>query len=322
MKILIADDDPVSRRLLEKTLLQAGYDVLAVPNGMAAAEQLCKQDGPRLALLDWEMPELDGPAVCREVRKKKDQGYVYMILLTSKGLKTDIVTGLGSGADDYLTKPFDSGELKARLRTGQRILHLEGRLVEARENMRFKATHDALTSLFNRGVIMELLGREISRSRRERIPTAILLCDVDHFKSINDTHGHLIGDEVLQEAARRLLLSVRSYDYVGRYGGEEFLIILNNCDPVSAPRRAEEIRRSLSDTPVHTSIGPLLVTMSMGVHQTANWGVQSVEELLHQVDGAMYAAKTAGRNRISFTKLEIPSDANHVVPTETERSLR
>jgi two-component system, cell cycle response regulator len=319
MKILIADDDPVSRRLLEKTLLQAGYDVSAVPNGMAAAEQLCKQDGPRLALLDWEMPELDGPGVCREVRKKKDQGYVYMILLTSKGLKTDIVTGLGSGADDYLTKPFDSGELKARLRTGQRILHLEGRLVEARENMRFKASHDALTSLFNRGVIMELLGREISRSRRERVPTAILLCDVDHFKSINDTHGHLIGDEVLREAARRLLLSVRSYDYVGRYGGEEFLIILNNCDPVSAPRRAEEIRRSLSDTPVHTSVGPLLVTMSMGVHQTANWGVQSVEELLHQVDGAMYAAKAAGRNRLSFT---IPSDADHVVPSETERSLR
>jgi diguanylate cyclase (GGDEF)-like protein len=319
MKILIADDDPVSRRLLEKTLLRAGYDVLAVPNGMAAAEQLCKPDGPRLALLDWEMPELDGPAVCREVRKKKDQGYVYMILLTAKGLKTDIVTGLGSGADDYLTKPFDSGELKARLRTGQRILHLEGRLVEARENMRFKASHDALTSLFNRGVIMELLGREISRSRRERVPTAILLCDVDHFKNVNDTHGHLIGDEVLREAARRLLLSVRSYDYVGRYGGEEFLIILNNCDPVSAPRRAEEIRRSLSDTPVHTSVGPLLVTMSMGVHQTANWGVQSVEELLHQVDGAMYAAKAAGRNRLSFT---IPSVANHVVASETERSLR
>ena len=163
---------------------------------MVAAEQLGKQDGPRLALLDWEMPELDGPAVCREVRKKKDQGYVYMILLTSKGLKPDIVTGLGSGADDYLTKPFDSGELKARLRTGQRILHLEGRLVEARENMRFKATHDSLSSLFNRGVIVEVLGREISRSRRERIPTAILLCDIDHFKTINDSHGHLVGDEV------------------------------------------------------------------------------------------------------------------------------
>ena len=322
MKILIADDDPVSRRLLEKTLQVAGYDVLAVPNGLAAAEQLCKQDGPRLALLDWEMPELDGPAVCREVRKKKDQGYVYMVLLTSKGLKTDIVTGLGSGADDYLTKPFDSGELKARLRTGQRILHLEGRLVEARENMRFKATHDTLTSLFNRGVIVELLGREVSRSRRERVPTAILLCDVDHFKNINDTHGHLVGDEVLQEAARRLLLSVRSYDYVGRYGGEEFLIILNNCDPVSGPRRAEEIRRSLSDTPVQTGIGPLLVTMSMGVHQTQNWGVRTVEELLHDVDLAMYAAKAAGRNRISFTEPDISSDADHQVSTAPARSSR
>ena len=173
---------------------------------------------------------------------------------------------------------------------------------EARENMRFKATHDALTSLFNRGAIMELLGREISRSRRERVPAAILRCDVDHFKDINDTYGHLIGDEVLQEAARRLLLSVRSYDYVRRYGGEELLIILSNCDPVSAARRAEEIRKSLSDTPVQTSIGPLLVTVSMGVHQTQNWGVRTVEKLSHEVDSAMYAAaKAEGRNRISLT---------------------
>jgi diguanylate cyclase (GGDEF)-like protein len=149
-----------------------------------------------------------------------------------------------------------------------------------------------------------------------------LLCDVDHFKSVNDSHGHLVGDEVLQEAARRLLLSVRSYDYVGRYGGEEFLIILNNCDPVSAPRRAEEIRRSLSDTPVQTSAGPLSVTLSMGVHQTENWGVRTVEELLHDVDSAMYAAKAAGRNRISFTKSEISSDADHGAATEAEQSLR
>jgi two-component system, cell cycle response regulator len=163
-----------------------------------------------------------------------------------------------------------------------------------------------LTSLFNRGVIVDLLGREISRSRREHDPVTILMSDVDHFKIINDTHGHLIGDEVLKEAARRMLLSVRSYDYVGRYGGEQFLIILYNCDPASTPRRAEEIRKALSDHPVETSTGTLLVTMSMGVHQTENWGEHTVEALLHQVDSAMYAAKAAGRNRIRFTEPDGP----------------
>jgi two-component system cell cycle response regulator len=320
MKILVADDDQLSRRMLEKTLQRAGYEVVAVQDGLAASEQLCKNDGPRLALLDWEMPKLDGPAVCREVRKQKDHGYVYMILLTSKGLKTDVVAGLGSGADDYLTKPFDAEELKARLRTGQRILHLEGRLVEARENMRFKATHDALTSLFNRGVIMDLLGREITRSRREHVPTAVLLCDVDHFKNVNDTHGHLIGDEVLQEIARRLILSVRSYDYVGRYGGEEFLVILNNCDGSSAPTRADEIRRAIADSSIETSIGPLQLTVSIGVHQADNWGSSSSEELLHEVDTALYAAKAAGRNRVYFAKIEGES-GEKTAPIEPARSL-
>ncbi len=302
MKILIADDEMLSRRLLEKTLLKAGYEVLAVQNGTAAVAELCKVDGPRLALLDWEMPEMDGPAVCREVRKKTDSGYVYMILLTSKGLKTDVVAGLESGADDYLTKPFDAEELKARMRTGQRILDLEGRLVEAREHMRFQATHDSLTSLLNRGVIMDLLGREISRSRRERIPTAIILCDVDHFKAINDSHGHRIGDEVLREVARRLLAAVRSYDYVGRYGGEEFLVILNNCDALSAPGRAEAMRKAISDIPIKTDAGPFTVTTSIGVHQTENWGFRSVETLLHEVDAALYAAKAAGRNCVRFVE--------------------
>jgi diguanylate cyclase (GGDEF)-like protein len=321
MKILIADDDALSRRLLEKTLQRAGYEVTAAENGLMAAQHLCTSDGARLALLDWEMPELSGPEVCREVRRKKDQGYVYMILLTSKGSKTDVVVGLGSGADDYLIKPFDTEELKARLRTGQRILHLEGRLVEAREDMRFKATHDALTSLFNRGVIMDLLGREVSRSRRDRVPTAILLGDVDHFKRINDTHGHPIGDEVLQEIARRLLLSVRSYDYVGRYGGEEFLVILNNCPSAAAPGRAEEIRMAVSSVPVATSIGPLSVTMSMGVHQTDNWGARSMEELLHEVDSALYEAKATGRNRVCFAKPEPSSGRQRAVPVEPAETL-
>lgn len=316
VKILIADDEALSRRMLEKTLHRAGYEVVAVADGLAATEQLCHLDGPRMALLDWEMPELDGPAVCQKVRAIKEHSYVYMVLLTSKRLKTDIVTGLRSGADDYLTKPFDPEELKARLRTGQRILHLEGRLVEAREDMRFKATHDALTSLFNRGVIMDLLWREVSRSRREHIPTAILLGDIDHFKKINDTHGHLVGDQVLQEVARRLLLSVRSYDYVGRYGGEEFLVILNNCPAASAPGRAEEIRTALSGAPVSTGVGQLAVTMSMGMHQAENWGSRTVEELLHEVDIALYAAKAAGRNRVYYAKRDVSADGERIVPAE------
>jgi two-component system cell cycle response regulator len=302
LKILIADDEALSRRLLEKTLERAGYEVIAVENGRAAVRQLCQTDGPRLALLDWVMPELDGPGVCREVRRQQVDSYVYMVLLTSKESKEDIVAGLESGADDYLTKPFNVDELKARLRTGERILHLEGRLVEAREMMRFKATHDALTSIWNRGVIMDLLGRELMRSQRESGCTIVVLGDVDHFKAVNDTHGHLVGDEVLQEIARRLLLSIRSYDFVGRYGGEEFLLVLNNCKPQFAEARAEDIRRVVGNRPIHTLAGPLSITMSFGVLLSDAWGVRPVEELLHEVDAALYAAKAAGRNCIRVAK--------------------
>jgi two-component system, cell cycle response regulator len=302
LKILIADDEALSRRLLEKTLERAGYEVIAVENGRAAVRQLCQADGPRLALLDWVMPELDGPGVCREVRRQQEESYVYMVLLTSKESKEDIVAGLESGADDYLTKPFNVDELKARLRTGERILHLEGRLVEAREMMRFKATHDALTSIWNRGVIMDLLGRELMRSQRESGCTIVLLGDVDHFKSVNDTHGHLVGDEVLQEIARRLLLSIRSYDFVGRYGGEEFLLVLNNCKPQFAENRAEDIRKIVSSRPIQTLAGPLNITMSFGLLLSDVWGVRPVEELLHEVDAALYAAKAGGRNCVRVAK--------------------
>ena len=296
MRILIADDELMSRKLLQKTLERAGYEVTATEDGRLAADQLCQVGGPRLALLDWVMPELDGPGVCREVRKRKEQSYVYMVLLTSKESKEDVVAGLESGADDYLTKPFDPEELKAGLRTGLRILNLEDRLVEAREAMRFQATHDGLTTLWNRGVIMDLLGRELARSRRERISTALLMCDLDHFKNVNDTYGHLAGDDVLKETAKRLLASVRSYDFVGRYGGEEFLVVLNNCNPAYAFARAEEIRKAIAQRPVPSSSGPVPVTMSLGLLLSQEWGCRPMEELLHEADAALYAAKAAGRN--------------------------
>lgn len=302
MKILVAEDEAVSRRMLAKSLERAGYEVICAENGKQALEQLCKLEGPRLALLDWIMPELDGPSVCRAVRKRKEQTYVYMVLLSSKGSKQETVLGLESGADDYLTKPFDAEELRARLRVGERILLLEDRLVEARENMRFRATHDPLTSLLNRGAIMDLLGRELHRSARERKSTAILLGDIDHFKRVNDTWGHVIGDEVLAEVANRLLGAVRSYDFVGRYGGEEFLVVLNSCDPDYAPSRAEQIRKLVSNPPIQTAKGPINVTMSFGVLQSADWGPRSVEELLHEADMALYEAKAAGRDCLRIAK--------------------
>jgi diguanylate cyclase (GGDEF)-like protein len=306
MRILIADDDALSLRLLERTLEREGYEVTAVRNGRLAAEHLCRQDGPRLALLDWVMPEQDGPAVCREVRQKREQVYVHMVLLTSKESKQDVIEGLESGADDYLIKPFDPAELKARLRTGLRILQLEDRLVEAREEMRFKATYDSLTGLFNRGVIMDLLSRELSRTRREDGCTAILLGDVDHFKNVNDTLGHVTGDEVLKEIARRLLASVRLYDFVGRYGGEEFLIVLNKCNLRSALQRAEQIRQAIESLPVQTARGPVPVTMSLGILASTEWGVLPVEELLREADVALYKAKAAGRNCVKLASPHLP----------------
>ncbi len=318
MKILIADDEYMSLHLLRATLERAGYEVVAVDNGVAAADMLCRVDGPRLALLDWMMPKMDGPSVCREVREKRSQQYVHIVLLTSKNSTQEVVAGLESGADDYLVKPFNPEELKARLRTGLRILQLEDSLVEARENMRYQATHDALTSLFNRGIIMELLTKELTRSTRERDCTMLLLGDLDHFKQINDTRGHLTGDEVLREVARRLLGSVRSYDYVGRYGGEEFLIVLNNCDPEGVMSRAEEIRMAIGCAPVAASTGPVPVTMSFGVLMSRDWSAMSAEDLLRKVDAALYDAKNAGRNCCRLAKAPAHEAALH--PVELRRA--
>lgn len=302
MNILIADDDAVSRRLLQITLERAGYTVTAVDNGMTAVRALSQADGPRLALLDWVMPGMDGPAVIRRVRELREQPYVHMILVTSKQSKKDVVAGLDSGADDYLIKPFDPQELRARLRTGRRILLLEDRLVEAREEMRFRATHDPLTSLWNRGMIEELLHRELGRARRdpEHSCLSLVLGDIDHFKEVNDRYGHAAGDAVLREVAARFLGSVRSYDTVSRYGGEEFLILLSGCDMNCAATRAEEIRKTIESRPVATSEGMVPVTISLGVALSLHWENLDGDGLIQQADAALYRAKRAGRNCVAL----------------------
>jgi two-component system cell cycle response regulator len=303
VKILLADDDPVSRRLMERMLQRSGYEVITVENGRQAAQELSTPGGPRLALIDWMMPELDGPSVCCEVRNKLDGAYVYILLLTSRQSSEDIVRGLEAGADDYLTKPCHPAELKARLHTGRRILQLEDNLVEAREEMRFKATHDALTSLWDRGAILALLRSELSRSTREHSSVSVLLCDIDHFKQINDIHGHQAGDEVLEEVSSRLLDAVRLHDAVGRYGGEEFLIVLNGCGREDLKERAEQARRAISAAAFLTNHGSISVSMSVGAITIEGWDKSlPIEPFLKDADDALYRAKAAGRNRVSYAE--------------------
>jgi two-component system cell cycle response regulator len=301
MKILVADDDVLSRRLMERMLERNGYDVITAENGREAAQILLSDDSPRLALIDWMMPELDGPGVCLQVRNRQDTRYIYITLLTAKQASEDIVVGLEAGADDYLIKPCNPDELKARLRTGVRILDLEDKLVEAREEMRFKATHDALTSLWNRGVVVADFERELARSRREQGVVSILICDVDHFKQVNDVYGHQAGDEVLRQVSSRLLSSVRSYDRVGRYGGEEFLLVLAGCDSRLAQRRAEEIRNAVAGRPFETSGGPLSISLSIGALTSNDWDSGlSPAQLLNEADRALYRAKASGRNCVEL----------------------
>lgn len=288
--------------MLEKCLQRSGYEVTAVTDGARALAALGSEDPPRLALLDWIMPEKDGIEVCREIRARHGKAYTYLILLSSKESKQEIVQGLEAGADDYLTKPYDEEELKARLRAGERILELEDHLVEARETMRFQATHDPLTSLWNRGVIEELLAREIHRSHREKSCTVVMLCDVDHFKQVNDQFGHNTGDDVLRELARRLQHSVRSYDMVGRFGGEEFLVILNKCEPESAASRAENLRAMIAQKPFPIRTNPLAITISIGLGLSIDFQEQTLDELLASVDAALYSAKNGGRNCVRIAQ--------------------
>lgn len=304
-RILIAEDDPVSRRVLQTFLAKWGYEVVVAEDGSQALGILERQDFPRLAVLDWMMPGLEGPQVCERIRKQPNRPYVYILLLTARSQKEDIFKGLESGADDYLTKPFDAQELRARLHVGQRILSLQNHLIEAREELLFQATHDALTGLANRGVIFEALERELARKSREGGTFGIVLADLDHFKYVNDQHGHLVGDAVLQEMARRMRAAVRPYDVVGRYGGEEFLIVVPSSNALGTMSMAERIRKSVEQRPVRTEAGEIQMTISLGVAVTNPAIPLNAQEILQIADDALYRAKDHGRNRC---ELGTPAD--------------
>jgi diguanylate cyclase (GGDEF)-like protein len=296
LRALVAEDDPMFRRIMQSWLMAWGHEVTVVENGALAWNVLQEDHPPELLILDWVMPEIDGTELCRRIREQQRSRYQYILLVTGKNDRQDVVRGLDAGADDYLTKPFDRDELRARLRVGKRILALQDNLIHAREELRFQATHDVLTGLWNRGAVMELLNHEFDRSTRANVPTAVLMLDLDHFKKINDTHGHLAGDAVLKEAARRLTRAVRSYDSVGRYGGEEFLVVLPGCDRNQTRNTAERIRAEIASGPVSAAGAEISFTASIGA-AVAGPGALSPGEVLATADSALYQAKNTGRDR-------------------------
>lgn len=298
MRILIADDSIVSRHLLEATLRKWEYDVVTASDGAEAWEVLQEPGAPSIAILDWVMPGLTGPEVCRLVRQRAGEPYTYLLLLTSKSLKEDLVEGMESGADDYLVKPFDQHELKVRLRAGRRIVELQSELVRAREALREQATKDFLTGIWNRSSILEILDRELQRSAREGSPVGVVLADLDHFKAVNDTFGHFAGDAVLREAARRMQSCCRGYDSIGRYGGEELLVILPGCQAECAEGQAERMRAVIESTPLTLGEDPYQLTCSFGVTWAEPGKAQPPEALIRTADDALYRAKRAGRNRV------------------------
>ncbi len=300
MKILIADDEPDCRLWLQTFLAKLNLDVVTCKDGLTAWNLLQSRDPPKIALLDWMMPGMDGLQVCQAVRKQADRPYTYLLLLTAKNRKTDLLRGFQAGADDYLCKPIDEDELRGRLLAGQRILAWQDELISVREQLRIQATRDGLTGLWNRHAISDLLKKELQRARRENQSVGLGMIDLDHFKRINDTFGHQAGDTVLREVGKRLTALLRPYDLVSRYGGEEFLVVLPGCDESNALKLCERLREGLAAVPVQFEGNAIAATASIGVAM-ASIGVNfEAEELLRISDRALYRAKAGGRNRVEL----------------------
>jgi two-component system cell cycle response regulator len=311
MKVLIADDDPGSRLLLSHAVAQWGFEAITVDDGEKALAALQADEAPALVILDWMMPGIDGPEICRQLRARNDDSgaYTYILMLTSRSDKDDVVDGLTAGADDYVVKPVRLPELKARLRVGRRILDLESKLRAERSLYQQRAMHDPLTGIWNRRTVLEGLDKELDRARRERRCVTVVMFDLDGFKAINDSHGHPVGDEVLVETGRRWSAGLRSYDLLGRMGGEEFLAVPTCRNTAEAADLAERLRLIIADSPFDTSAGPLSVTVSIGVATSETEG-HSAAALLIAADRALYRAKHAGRNRVEVKRTISASSAD------------
>jgi diguanylate cyclase (GGDEF)-like protein len=303
-RILLVDDEPTQRLIMARLLKRAGYDVETAANGREALSRIEGGDF-QLMITDWEMPEMDGIALCSALRSSQGKGYIYTILLTARDAIEHVVTGLQAGADDYLTKPVIEAELIARLSTGKRIVTLERSLRTANEENRRLSITDPLTGAYNRRYLMEQLPREIERAARYGRHLAVIMCDVDHFKKINDTHGHQVGDDVLKWFVAKLHGSVRACDWVARYGGEEFVAVLPETNVTNASIAAEHLREEISATACPAGSG-LAVSASFGV---SGWNAvvprgATLDALIARCDAGVYASKAGGRNRVGVESMD------------------
>jgi two-component system, cell cycle response regulator len=310
MHILVVDDDPLTLHMVVYRLRQWGHEVISCTDGDSAWKMLETGTVPNLAILDWMMPGLNGPELCQRIRGRSDSPYMYIVMLTGRNNPEDLIAGLDAGADDYLTKPFHLGELDARLRAGKRIVDLQNELISARETLRIQAMQDPLTQILNHGAIIDTLLREIDRAHREHKPLSLILADLDGFKNVNDSYGHVAGDRILVEVASRMRNCLRSYDAIGRYGGEEFLIVLPNSEAAQAVRMAERIRLAVSQEPFRYGNVDLTVTVSQGVTTWTEPCPIPIERLIRSADGALYLVKNSGRNGVEFARFDVHAEDN------------
>jgi diguanylate cyclase (GGDEF)-like protein len=298
-RVLVVDDSPIYRHLISGHLREWGFEVQLANNGQEAWKILEPPGCPTLVITDWVMPGMDGVELCRKLRQRDSADtYVYTILLTSKDEKSSLLKAMEAGADDYLIKPFDDQELRARLMVGKRISALQQELIAARESMRRAAMYDGLTEVLNRKEILTVLQRELVRSGREKKPVSIIMADIDYFKKINDELGHQAGDDVLREVARRMRSGLRPYDSIGRYGGEEFLLVLPGCDLIPAFNRADQLRSVVLSTPIPAASTRANITLSMGIAVANADSDASPKALIHRADIGLYKAKRNGRDRV------------------------
>lgn len=301
MKILIVEDEAINRKLVKNSLQKEGYEIIEAEDGLTAWE-LFQQEPFQFIITDWMMPKLSGPELVQRIRESGKKSYTYIIMLTAMNNEDNVVLGLESGADEYLTKPVHSRELVARVASGVRILKLEEQLMLARQQMETLAMYDGLTNLLNRRAIEEFGEGELNKAIRKDLPFCIILLDIDYFKSVNDQHGHKAGDVVLKQVAKILSGEIRDYDRVGRWGGEEFILILPETHIREALIVAERMRSRIADTQISLeNEASISVHISLGVACT-NKQKNSLSTLIDRADQALYQAKQNGRNQVCVFK--------------------